>query len=76
MTRRMVSSAGHVGSVRDTINAYGILAGNRERKRPLRRLTPVRRDNIKIYLKDIRYENVVGVQVDQNSEQGWALVNN
>jgi hypothetical protein len=51
VTQRKMSSASLVPPVRDMRNAYRILAGNPERKRPFRRFKTLRQDIIKMYLK-------------------------
>jgi hypothetical protein len=53
MKPRMMRSAGHVARMEEMRNAYNVLVGKLEGKRPLGR--PKRRweDNIRIYLKEI-----------------------
>jgi hypothetical protein len=56
-------------------NAYRILAGKPERKRPLG--TPRHRwvDNIKIDLREIRWNGMGWINLVQNRDQWRALVN-
>jgi hypothetical protein len=56
-------------------NAYKILVGKPEGKRPLGR--PRRRwvINIKIYLREIRWDDMVWIDLGQNRDQWRALVN-
>jgi hypothetical protein len=55
---RRMRWAGHVAPMGEKRNAYKVLAGKPERKRPLGR--PRRRwvDNIKIYLREIEWERM------------------
>jgi hypothetical protein len=55
--------------------AYRILVGNPERKRPL--LGPRRRwvDNIKIDISEIGWDGVDWIDMVQDRDQWWALVN-
>jgi hypothetical protein len=56
-------------------NAYNILVGKPERKRPLRR--PRRRweDNIKINLRDIAFAGVDWIHLAQDRDRWQVLVN-
>jgi hypothetical protein len=56
-------------------NAYRILVGKPEGKRPLGR--PTRRwvDNIKIDLREIGWDDMDWIKLAQDSDQGRALVN-
>jgi transcription termination factor 2 len=74
MSRRMRWS-GHVARMGETRNAYRILVGMPEGKRPLRR--PRRRwvDNIKIDLRDIGWDGVDWIYLAQDRDQWKALVN-
>jgi hypothetical protein len=59
----------------ENINAYKILIGNPEGKRPLGR--PRRRwvDNIKMYLRDIGWDGIGCIDLVQDRDQWRALVN-
>jgi len=48
----------HVARMRDMRNAYSILIGKPEGKRPLRKHRSTWEDNIKIDLREIRWEGV------------------
>jgi hypothetical protein len=67
--------AGHVIRIGETRNAYRILVGKPEGKRPLGR--PKRRwvNNIKIYLREIGWNGMDWINLDQNGDQWRALVN-
>jgi hypothetical protein len=76
---RMVKSrrmrwAGHVAQMGAKRNAYRILVGNRERKRPLGR--PRRRwmDNIKIDLREIGWDGGDWIDLAQGRDKWRALV--
>jgi hypothetical protein len=58
MKSRRMRWAGHVPRMGEMRNAYRILVGNPERKRPLKR--PMRRweDNIRMHLREIGWEDV------------------
>jgi hypothetical protein len=77
---RMIESrrmrwTGHVARMGETRNAYRILVGKPEGNRPLGR--PRRRwvDNIKIDLRDIRWDGMDWINVAQDRGQWTALVN-
>jgi hypothetical protein len=59
----------------ETKNAYRILVGNREGKRPLGR--PRRRweDNIKMDLRELGWDGVDWIELAQDRDQWRALVN-
>jgi hypothetical protein len=73
-TRKM-RWTGHVARMREKRNAYGILVGMPEGKRPLRR--PSRRwvDNIKMDLREIGRDGMGWIDLAQNREQWRALAN-
>jgi hypothetical protein len=66
---------GHVGRIGDKRNAYRILTGEPEGKRPLGR--PGRRwmNNIKIDLTEIGWGGMGWIDLAQDRDQWWALVN-
>jgi hypothetical protein len=77
---RMIKSrrmrwAGHVARMRTKRNAYRILVGNPEGKRPLGR--PRRRwvDNIKMGLREIGWDGMDWIDLTQDMDQWMALVN-
>jgi hypothetical protein len=67
--------AGHVARIGEKRNAYRILVGKPEGKRPLGR--PRRRwvDNIKMDLREIRREGIDWIDQAQDKDQWRALVN-
>jgi transcription termination factor 2 len=67
--------AGHVARMEEKRNAYRILVGKPERRRPLRR--PRRRlvDNIKIDLRETGWDGVDWVDLAQDRDHWRALVN-
>jgi hypothetical protein len=77
---RMIKSrrlrwAGHVAPMGETRNAYRILVGKPEGKRPLGR--PRRRwvDNIEMDLREIGWDGMDWIELAQNRDQWRALVN-
>jgi hypothetical protein len=72
---RRMRSAGHVARMGENMNAYKILVGKPESKRPLGR--PRRRwvDNIKMDLRDIGWNGMYWIDLAQDSDQWRALVN-
>jgi hypothetical protein len=72
---RRMRWAGHVAQMGETRNAYRILVGKPEGKRPLGR--PRRRwmDNIKIDLRHIEWDVVDWIDLVQDRDQWMALVN-
>jgi hypothetical protein len=71
---RRMRWAGHVARMGEKRNAYRILVGKPEGKRPLGR--PRRRwmDNIKIDIREIRWDGMDWIDVAQNRDQWRALV--
>jgi hypothetical protein len=72
---RMMSWAGHVARTGETRNAYRILVGKPEGKRPLGRPRRSCVDNIKIDLREIGWDGVDWIDLAQNRDQWKALVN-
>jgi hypothetical protein len=72
---RMMRWAGHVARIVETMNAYGILVGKPDGKRPLGR--PRRRwvDNIKIDLREIGCYGMDWIDLVHDRDQWKALVN-
>jgi hypothetical protein len=67
--------AGHVARIGENRNAYRILVGKSERKRPLGR--PRRRwvDNIKMDLREIEWDGVDWIYMTQDRDKWRAVVN-
>ncbi|KAJ4433135.1 hypothetical protein ANN_15392 [Periplaneta americana] len=65
--------AEHVASTGESINAYRVLVGRSEGKRPLGR--PRRRweDNIKMDLREVGYDDRDWINLPQDRDQWWAL---
>jgi hypothetical protein len=61
--------AGHVACTGTTRNAYNILVGKPEGKRLLRRLRHRWEDNIKMYLREIGWEDADWMHLIQDREQ-------
>jgi hypothetical protein len=61
--------------MREERNAYRILVGKSEGKRPLRRPRRRRVDNIKIYLREIEWYGMDWIDLAQDRDQWKALVN-
>jgi hypothetical protein len=72
---RMMKWAGHVARMGEKTNAYRMLVGNPEGKRPLGR--PRRRwvDNIKMDLREIGWDGMNWIDLAQDRDQWRALVN-
>jgi hypothetical protein len=71
---RMMRWAGHVARMEEKRNAYRILIGKPEGKRPIGR--PRRRwvDNIKIDLREIGWNGMDWMNLDQDRDQWTTLV--
>jgi hypothetical protein len=72
---RRMRWAGHVARMGAKKNAYRILVGNPEGKRPLGR--PTRRwvGNIKMQLREIGLDGMEWIELHQNRDQWRAIVN-
>jgi hypothetical protein len=71
---RNMKWAGHVADRdRETSNAYKTLAGNPEGKRPLARCSS-RWEDIKMDLKEIRWQGVDWIHPGQDRGQCWDFV--
>jgi hypothetical protein len=72
---RRMRLAGHVARMGATRNAYRILVGKPEKKRPLER--PRRRwvDNIKMDLRETEWDGIDWIELAQDRDQWSALVN-
>jgi hypothetical protein len=67
--------AGHVARMRERRGAYRILVGKPEGKRPLGRPRRRREDNIKICLPEVGWEGINWIDVAQDRDRLWAVVN-
>jgi hypothetical protein len=67
--------AGHVARVGNIRNAYNILLGKLEGKKPLRRPRYRWKDNIRIDVREIGWEIVDWIHLAQDGDQWLALVN-
>jgi hypothetical protein len=75
---RMIKSrrwAGHVARMGETRNAYRILVGEPEGKRPLGRPRRWCLVNIKMDLGEIRWDGIDWIDLTQDFEQWRAIVN-
>jgi hypothetical protein len=72
---RRVGWAGHVARMGAERNAYRILVGKPERKRPLGRPRHRWVDNIKIDLREIEWDGMDWIGLAENRDQWRALVN-
>jgi hypothetical protein len=72
---RRMRWAGHVARIREKRNAYRILVGKPENKRSLG--IPKRRwmDNIKMDLREIGWDGMNWIDMDQDRDQWRELVN-
>jgi hypothetical protein len=73
-TRRM-SWAGHVARMGEKRNAYRILVGKPEGKRPLGRPSHTWVDNIKMDLRETGWDVMDWIDLVQDSDQWRTLVN-
>jgi hypothetical protein len=71
---RMMILAGHVAQMGEKRNAYRILVGQPEGKRPVGRPRPRWVDDIEIYLREIRWGGMDWIYLAQDREQCRALV--
>jgi hypothetical protein len=72
---RRISWAGHVARIGEKRNAYRILVGKSEGKRPLGRLRRRWEDNIRMDLREIGWSSVDWIDLAQDRDQWRALVN-
>jgi hypothetical protein len=66
---------GHVASMGEMRNAYSILVGKPEERRPLKRPVCRGEDNIIMYPREIGWENVDWMHLAKDRDQLWAVVN-
>jgi hypothetical protein len=67
--------AGHVAQIRKMMNAYRILVGKSEGKRPLGRPRCMWMDNIKMDLREIGWVGMDWIDLAEDRDQWRALVN-
>jgi hypothetical protein len=67
--------AGHVARIRTTRNAYRILVGKPDGRRPLGRRRRRWVDNIKMDLRETGWDGMDWIELAQDREQWRALVN-
>jgi hypothetical protein len=67
--------AGHAARMGEKTNAYKILVGKPEEKRPLRRPRRMWEDNIKMNLREVGSGGIDRIELAQDKDQWRALVN-
>jgi hypothetical protein len=67
--------AGHVARIGETRNAYKILIGKPERKKPLGRFRRRWEDNFKMNVREIGFGSVCCTYEAQHRDWWWTLVN-
>jgi hypothetical protein len=72
---RRTKSAGHVERMCDKRNVRRILAGKPEGKRPLGRPICMWVDDIKRHLREIGWDGMDRIDLAQDRDQWWVLVN-
>jgi hypothetical protein len=72
---RRMRWAGHVALMGEKLNAYRILVGKTEEKRPLGRPRRKWVDNIKIHLRVLEWYGLGWIDLAQDRDQWRALVN-
>ncbi|KAJ4434334.1 hypothetical protein ANN_22891 [Periplaneta americana] len=71
---RHLRLAGHVASMSKSRNAYGVLVGRPEGKRPLGRSRRRWEDNIKMDLREVGYDDRDWINLAQDRDRWWAYV--
>jgi hypothetical protein len=71
---RRMRWTGHVAQMSEKLNAYRILVGKPEGKRPLGRRRDRRMDNIKTCLREIEWDGINWINLAQHRDQWMALV--
>ena len=66
-SRRMRCGWGHVAGMGERIGLYGVLVGNPERKRPLRKHRNRWEDNIKMDLQEVGYGSMDWMELAQEA---------
>jgi hypothetical protein len=72
---RRMSWAGHIASMGEKRNAYRILMGKPEGKRPQGRPRRMWEDNIKMHLREIGWGGMNWIDLAQDRDQWIAVVN-
>jgi hypothetical protein len=72
---RRMKWAGYVARMEEKRNAYGILVGKPEGKRPLGRPRRMWVNNIKMNLREIGWDGMDWIDLAQDRDQWRALVN-
>jgi hypothetical protein len=72
---RRMRREGHVGRMGEKRNAYSILVGKPERKRPLGRPRSRQVDNIKMDLREIGWDGVDLIDLAEDRDEWKVLVN-
>jgi hypothetical protein len=67
--------AGHVARMGEKKSAYRILVGRPEGRRPLGRPRHRWEDNIKMDLQEVGWEGMDWIELAQDTDRWWALVN-
>jgi hypothetical protein len=75
ITSRRMNWAGHVTRMGEMRNAYRMLVGKPEGKRPLGRSRCKWEDNIRMDLREIGWVGTDWIDLDQDRDQWRALVN-
>jgi hypothetical protein len=70
-----MSWAGHVERVGEKRNAYRVLVGKLEGKRPLGKPKRIWEDNIKMDLREIGWDSMNSIHLAQDGDQWRVLVN-
>jgi hypothetical protein len=72
---RRMRRAGHVARMGETRNAYRILVGKPEGKRPLGRLRRRWMDSVKMDLRQLEWDGMDWIELAEDRDQWGALVN-
>jgi hypothetical protein len=72
---RSMRWAGHVASMGEVRGAYNILVGRPEGRRPLGRPRRRWKDNIQMDLRETGFGDVDWINLAQDRDRWWALVN-
>ena len=72
---RRVRLAGHVAYMRERRGVYSVLVGKPEGKRPFGRRRHTWKDNIKMNIQEVECGGMDWMDVAQDRDRWWALVN-